>query len=1440
MSELTIISRRDRITASRDRTVEALQEKKALLAKTLTKAVPGDAAMQKRIGIIQNDINTLSEQLEALDHNLMRVDTDHISVDQDPKKLLNLLNSATDEQQLRRVLKKVTSGRLKLKTAEINKIVQLRFANGRRLTNKQLKLLDRIRPGLLDDLLGVFDDRIGGQARDPELATLLPVRIETRFIEGRRPHSKWTMKIRIIPDRPWFSPNQDLPRDGELDDVEQFWRNLKGESLSSDQGRTLFENFAEYHGAARALWLIRTFPPAGTDAQGLPSITRPGNTQDGFSENRVIDFPSKLDIWIEHQGNEVYLKTLNIDTNRLDISLGDPAKKLWWEDFEVAKNVGLGAEIQLPLHPKEIDALYVLGVDKKSPDQLFKEHRDFGTLSVIPPGAPTNTIDGEMAGGDESVQRWHELIGIPESAQGSARAISKALCGKPDSIGPIPGGDVLPDAGSKSILSAIWPAVWGHSLGDIFKGGEKVDRLGLWASHTVSPRGTLPALKIGMGVYANLPVTDLRQWKAAKGDPSIEKEIVTNLSDSLWILAGRAEAEGTVINSNIQKIMDVVSQTAISKSLSVRQMTSGKLLQTMALRVGEFISSTRLNQLYSRGASGLVAAKIFNSPELKLFSVGPPLDITAPLVSPDNTPAFPKFADVAKTLLAQDTKTLASDSKIKQLFGNERPRSLLFELVLRSLRLTAARVRAASESNNVQLLEAEFRSHRELGVIENLVSKVVAADLEKSNPQTLLYQSVRNSVLKLSELDEKDLEKGLLASLDCASHRVDPFVSGIVSRRLNTVSGMKHKRLLGAYGWVDKPFNGTPGPVPKTLLLAPSQAQAAVAALLRDRSLNDSEPGRWAMNLNSDAVRKVVRLCEEVRAGVHLSEAMGRMIESVIKTPVDVDALRNAFPQHHAESGRSTCDGLAVLQANPNTLPLNSTQKAHLQPWREALDAYGDLLVAEAVQHASNGRPERAQAAMDAAAGLSAPPEFDFLSTPRSSSEALTTVLFALKFIDIPNAIDAFTHPVAVAEPSFLAFIKDHFGAADSPAWTWKVTPKDPGLAAVLINLKAMGLSLADALTIGTDGLSRIALEKANVEGSVTGGQGPRNHSALLRLAATVAKEPAPATELYGEPNLNVDERAELIIRYDHLMQVALLLIAELENQSTNAGTAQGRVKALNATRAWGVRPIAQAVAALTDEQLCANAAAELKSRVDSLPVKAEAEKLDLSRIAQVLARLATSDGRLPVLAQSKMPPAPDPIPIQAVPAGTLGLTVLEEGWLPVCAAVREPLARIEALQLSALLEQKQVLTVWSSRPNDHWQQNTPVDDAHDGQRFGSAMRVVYSPKNTLDNVQNDGSVALGLIDTFAEQIPGKTQTAGGVFNFNAPSARPQNAILTVVQPDLNKSIDNRLILESLRHARALARVRMLSPDSLSDTASALSLSLLPSTGGMASRMTSS
>src|SRR5206468_2611342 len=133
-----------------------------------------------------------------------------------------------------------------------------------------------------------------------------------------------------------------------------------------------------------------------------------------------------------------------------------------------------------------------------------------------------------------------------------------------------------------------------------------------------------------------------------------------------------------------------------------------------------------------------------------------------------------------------------------------------------------------------------------------------------------------------------------------------------------------------------------------------------------------------------------------------------------------VRILRTQYPLAADQQQRRVCDGQKVLQAAREGslvagLPLDLADR--LAPLDSVLDTYADLLVTDGVHALVTGRADLANAAMEAAAGLGAPPELRAMRTPRQASTVRVNAWVLLPSGTIDASPDA--DPAVVADPAF-------------------------------------------------------------------------------------------------------------------------------------------------------------------------------------------------------------------------------------------------------------------------------------------------------------------------------------------------------------------------------------------------------------------------------------
>ena len=302
---------------------------------------------------------------------------------------------------------------------------------------------------------------------DPVVGVLLPLRLETRF----SPPSGllgWRLRVRIVPDAASADRHDPLANDVEVDATERMWQDC-GADLTSGNGPAVWARFAARQGAARAAWLARTFPPVVGPA-GI-SVARPATTRSEPMVNRIVGLPPALELWLARGGNPPALvTTLVVDRSALALDFPDPAAGTapWWSSFATAKAVGLGVELDIGARADDIDALYVVGLGGGDPIDLFAAHRDSGSLSVLPLGVPTNTVDGEPAADlGRDPEAWRQLVTGGSSGGSGAELVSLALTGAPTALAPLPGGANDASVPGRALVAAIWAATFGHGLKNV-------------------------------------------------------------------------------------------------------------------------------------------------------------------------------------------------------------------------------------------------------------------------------------------------------------------------------------------------------------------------------------------------------------------------------------------------------------------------------------------------------------------------------------------------------------------------------------------------------------------------------------------------------------------------------------------------------------------------------------------------------------------------------------------------------------------------------------------------------------------------------------------------------------------------------------------------------------------------------------------------------------
>lgn len=1082
---------------------------------------------------------------------------------------------------------------------------------------------------------------------------LAPVRLETRFIapaDRTDGVDEWMLRLRIYPDEFSIRRVVAAPTPEELDRLEESLA-----AMPRIDERAAFVSFAGAVGPARALALWRRCVVGGT-------VDR---ADQEHSDHRVrvhgpAGLPDELQVWFVHaDGTHALATTLVLDPSAigddLDIeSFAGSAElaagtlpRTWWLSYERAKEVGLGADLDIGAAPPPLEALVVVGRSDTDAADLVDAHNATSRIAVLAPGTPSNTVEGEPATdfGDHA-ESLYPLLHLDPRSQQSSRVVLEALTGRvPADAVPILGGDLDHFGPGSLAVQGFWPVLWGRALRDVTTTDLEID-LARWALQHLAVEGPRPAIRVGDQPYGLLPTSAYADWVPDPTDPNAALEDRIRRWALQWRAGAAAAAEaanGWVEGADTEQLLDVLGLHAPSRYWDVRPVADAFVVQVTHLLAGrpappvtewDIATAETWRRTPFPGFPIAAAARAGPLP-------GPPGDAV-------------EDPDRLKKLLYMPPEPL--------YFNGDPPMGLVGHLVRESVIAARAVVGEAAvrwtTSGRVDLTvampindEATFRDHVMRGTDSAVAALAGSGDVDAELVATR-FREVVDALTVLADLWEPTgdaMFRATLAALDTASFRVDPWLTALADRRLHAMTAAGAPVKLGAYGWVDSPerWRGSsalaPGPTAAGLLHAPSHDQALTAALLRDATVRHPTDGRWDLTIDSAKVRASVALAERVRLGVHPYEALGLEVEKIAGDWDVVQVLRENYPLAADQDGRRSCDGAAALAAARTSAfagvaGVPTDLAGRLAPLDHVLDTYADLLVADGVHALVTGRADLANAAMEAAAGLGAPPDLRAIRTPRAAS---TVRLAAWALVDAgsapPLTID--TDPVAMADPAFAA------------------------------------LAVAEGATTA-EGRGRLA--------AVLGG-GDSDAPVPALVGGSYPGLPATADD-----DLHAAAVADLDARLAQLLQLAQTVhdaVAALDP------TAAGTDHELTAVAArWRVDlPTGTDPDPVADRQATLSAA--LAGRLDA-PSPGPAVKTDSAvNERRAAIRALAGDLALPVL-----PVVPTTLLPSFQPAPDLDRT-----WLEIVAAVRPRLAPLEAHQLSS--PWPAVL----SGPADPWSPRGPV-----------------------------------------------------------------------------------------------------------------------------------
>ena len=354
-----------------------------------------------------------------------------------------------------------------------------------------------------------------------------------------------------------------------------------------------------------------------------------------------------------------------------------------------------------------------------------------------------------------------------------------------------------------------------------------------------------------------------------------------------------------------------------------------------------------------------------------------------------------------------------------------------------------------------------------------------------------VLRSLAATIAALRPAAADDLAKldGLLAeAIDAASHRIDAWMTSLATARLAAHRAVQPVGLgIGAYGWLEDLRARSPGQRGEGdgWVLAPSQHHAVTAAVLRSGWLAHEDRTAFAVDLSSARVRRARSMLEGVAAGQTISRLLGyqferalheRELDSLIHNyrevypladggdPTNAVADGEAVRQDRAHIEAAGADVTLLLPTDDNTGQQRQALFAILADLDDAVDAVGDLLLAEGVHQLVGGATERAAGSVDAIArGENPPLDPDVVRTPRRGA----TVAARLAAVLPSRAGSPWAGPDtgrATLSPETEAWAASLLG----PPTSWSATFEVGGVTAT-ITLAELDVAALDVLAEATE-----------------------------------------------------------------------------------------------------------------------------------------------------------------------------------------------------------------------------------------------------------------------------------------------------------------------------------------------------------------------------------
>jgi hypothetical protein len=793
----------------------------------------------------------------------------------------------------------------------------------------------------------------------------------------------------------------------------------------------------------------------------------------------------------------------------------------WLVDYDLALAKGMAitideSDVAGGRLDSGFDLLLVTGVDwtREPSDAVagleaqLAAHSYSDGLSFFPVGTPTNVTSEEAGGTNSDVQGRPELLdpvaiaSVTEDSDGTRLREALGLP-SPSVVERIPGAASRLDTAARHMNNALWAPTWGYFLDqmmrplvDVTTGEDTQDHF----RRFVRGRGPFPALRIGKQPYGVLPVMAPDDWKPLRA--GLENALNQGVSAlrPQWLHSASAVPRLGDQPAPDEVLVDLLRRTPRSETFRFRKATG----RAVASGLRGLDAFALFQESFARLLLSL--AGIEGRPSIVDVTLA---DTTEPLPVPfvasgELSEADPLDPNYFRSVLQQ----LSRSGGFKILVDDpETADSVLEALIRHAAHLEMSRVaflliteaelnagiiaRAGPVPKEIEIHIAEPTpglppieqggpdpvtasilagpntvldlSLRPVGMVSGrkTVANFVAGQSNAALRQrvsTRRFAEFRASLNHLSGLPSAELGRLAAEALDCASHRLDAWVTSLATRRLFEVRSRGSQGIhIGGYGWVEDLRPGG-GPTSLGYTLAPSVAQASTAAILRSGHLSRRGSGDtvFAIDLSSERVSLALEILEGVRLGQPIGAILGYRFERDLRErslplaryilefrrAAPLDTSTDGFDDSRsleAVAARDVVDGIKLVRRarEAETALLDevgvdagdrNAVRGELGRLVAALDAVSDVLMSESVYQAVLGNPERSGAALDAIDRQTLIPDVSVVRTPRTGHGMSHRLMIALTDDTVPTSWSNPDDPRGTAEPRLNSWLARAIG----------------------------------------------------------------------------------------------------------------------------------------------------------------------------------------------------------------------------------------------------------------------------------------------------------------------------------------------------------------------------------------------------------------------------